>query len=118
MKFVNPVHHSPAFLRLVDDARTRIDETTPEAVNARIDSGEILLLIDTREDNEWDRGHIAGAVHMGRGIIERDIELKVPDKNAEILLYCGGGFRSALSADNLQKMGYTRVVSIAGGLVQ
>jgi rhodanese-related sulfurtransferase len=109
------MNHSPAFLKLVDDAKTRIRQTTPEAVQARIDSGESLLLVDTREDNEWNRGHISGAVHMGRGVIERDIEVKVPDKNAEILLYCGGGFRSALSADNLQKMGYTNVVSIDGG---
>jgi len=107
--------HSPEFLKLVNDAKTRIKQTTPEAVKARLDSGEKLLLIDTREDNEWDRGHIAGAVHMGRGIIERDIEVKAPDKNAEVILYCGGGFRSALSADNLQKMGYTHVISMDGG---
>ena len=107
--------HSPAFLKLVDDAKSLIKATTPEEVKARLDAGEKLILIDTREDNEWDRGHIAGAVHMGKGIIERDIEQKAPDKNAELILYCGGGFRSALSADNLQKMGYTNVVSMDGG---
>lgn len=109
------MHHSPAFLKLVDDAKTRIRQISPEEVKARLDAGEKPLLVDTREDNEWDRGHIAGAVHMGRGIIERDIEVKAPDKNTELILYCGGGFRSALSADNLQKMGYPHVVSMDGG---
>ncbi len=107
--------HSPAFLKLVDDAKSRIRQTTPEEVKARLDRGEELLLVDTREDNEWDKGHIAGAMHIGKGIIERDIEAKVPDKGKEIILYCGGGFRSALSADNLQNMGYTNVVSMDGG---
>ncbi|MBI1805028.1 MAG: sulfurtransferase [Ignavibacteriae bacterium] len=107
--------HSPAFLKLVDDAKSRIKETTPEEVKARLDHAEKLLLVDTREDNEWDKGHIAGAIHLGKGIIERDIEARVPDKDTEVILYCGGGFRSALSADNLQKMGYTDVVSMDGG---
>jgi rhodanese-related sulfurtransferase len=107
--------HSEAFLRLVDDAKSRIKQTTVEEVKARLDKGEKLLLVDTREDNEWDKGRIAGAVHLGKGIIERDVESAVPDKSREIILYCGGGFRSALSADNLQKMGYTNVVSMDGG---
>ena len=107
--------HSIAFLKLVDDAKSRIKQTTPEEVKARIDKGENILLVDTREDNEWDRGHIAGAVHLGKGIIERDIESQIPNHETEIILYCGGGFRSALAADNLQKMGYKNVVSMDGG---
>lgn len=107
--------HSPEFLNLVNDAKTRVRQTIPEEVKARLDKGEELLLVDTREDNEWERGHIAGAVHLGKGIIERDIGAQIPDKNKEIILYCGGGFRSALSADNLQKMGYKNVVSMDGG---
>jgi rhodanese-related sulfurtransferase len=107
--------HSEAFLKLVNDAKTRVKQTNPEEVKARLDQGERLLLVDTREDNEWDKGRIAGAVHLGKGIIERDVESQVPDKGTEIILYCGGGFRSALSADNLQKMGYTNVVSMDGG---
>ena len=107
--------HSAEFLKLVDDAKSRIRQTNPEEVKARLDKGEKILLVDTREDGEWERGHIAGAVHIGRGVIERDIEAKVPNKAREIILYCGGGFRSALAADNLQKMGYTNVVSMDGG---
>src|SRR5258706_12048964 len=100
------MRHSPGFLKLVNDAKNRIKQTAPEEVKARLDHAETILLIDTREDNEWEKGHIVGAIHLGRGIIEREIEVRVPDKNAEMILYCGGGFRSALSADNLQKMGY------------
>ncbi len=107
--------HSAAFLKLVDDAKSRIPQTTPEEVKARLDRGEKLLLVDTREDTEWEQGHIRGAVHIGKGVIERDIEKHVPDKDEEIILYCGGGFRSALAADNLQKMGYRKVVSMDGG---
>ena len=107
--------HSPEFLKLVIDAKNRIKETTPEDVKARLDNGERLLLIDTREDNEWEKGHIAGALHMGKGVIERDIETAIPNRDREIILYCGGGFRSALSADNLVKMGYRNVVSMSGG---
>jgi rhodanese-related sulfurtransferase len=107
--------HSPEFLKLVNDAKRRIKQTIPEEVKVRLDKGEKLLLVDTREDNEWNKGHIKGAVHLGKGIIERDIEVKVPDKDQEIILYCGGGFRSALSAENLQKMGYKNVVSMDGG---
>ena len=107
--------HSEAFNRLVDDAKSRIRQTNPKEVKERLDKGEKLLLVDTREDNEWDNGRVAGAVHLGKGIIERDMESLVPDKGREIILYCGGGFRSALAADNLQKMGFTNVVSMDGG---
>ena len=107
--------HSPAFVQLVDDAKNRIHQITPEEVKHRLDAGEIFLLVDTREESEWDKGHIVGAIHLSKGIIERDIEQMVPDKNKEIILYCGGGYRSALAADNLRKMGYTNVVSMSGG---
>ena len=102
-------------LKLVDDAKSRIRQTTPEEVKARLDRGEKLTLVDTREDREWDQGHLPDAIHLGKGVIERDIESTVADKNQEIILYCGGGFRSALAADNLQKMGYENVVSMDGG---
>lgn len=107
--------HSPGFLKIVDDAKTRVKQTDAKSVLARLAKGEALTLVDTREDNEWEKGRIKGAVHLGRGVIERDIESAIPDKNAEIILYCGGGFRSALAADNLQKMGYARVISMDGG---
>lgn len=107
--------HSPGFLKIVDDAKSRVTQIDAKTVLARVMKGERLLLVDTREDNEWEKGRIKGAVHLGKGVIERDIEAAIPDKNAEIILYCGGGFRSALSADNLQKMGYTRVLSMDGG---
>ena len=107
--------HSEAFLKLVEDAKNRIGQTTPEEVHAKMNRGEKVTLIDTREDNEWEHGYIAGAIHLGRGIIERDIERVIPAKDAEIILYCGGGFRSALAADNLQKMGYRNVISMDGG---
>ena len=107
--------HSPQFLKLVGEAKTRVKETNVPEVKKRMDGGEKLLLVDVREDNEWANGHLPGAVHMGRGIIERDIEAKVPESSTNIILYCGGGFRSALVADNLQKMGYTNVESMDGG---
>lgn len=107
--------HSPEFLKIVNDAKSRVKETDVPAVLKRLAAGEALILVDTREDNEWAKGRIAGAIHLGKGVIERDIEAAIPDKNAEIILYCGGGFRSALSADNLQKMGYKNVVSMDGG---
>lgn len=107
--------HSPEFLKIVDDAKSRVKQTDVPAVLARVKKGEKLILVDTREDNEWAKGRIAGAIHLGKGIIERDIEAAIPDKTKEIILYCGGGFRSALSADNLQKMGYKNVVSMDGG---
>lgn len=107
--------HSPAFLALVQDAKTRVKETNIPELKRRLDAKEQFHLIDVREDHEWAAGHIPGAMHLGKGIIERDIEEKIPDREAELLLYCGGGYRSALAADNLQKMGYRRVVSVDGG---
>ena len=107
--------HSPNFLKLVQDAKTRVKETNVPNVKGRMDGGEKFLLVDVREDNEWEKGHIPGAVHMGKGVIERDIEGAVPDTGAKIILYCGGGFRSALAAENLQRMGYTNVESMDGG---
>ena len=108
--------HPPRFLKIVDDAKTRVRETDVDAVKKRMDAGDKLLLVDVREDNEFAKDHLPGAIHLGRGIIERDVEAKVPELNTEIILYCGGGFRSALAADNLQKMGYTNVISMDGGI--
>ena len=108
--------HSPGFLKLVDDAKSRIRQCNVQDVKRKLDRGEKFHLVDVREESEWAAGHLPNAQHMGRGIIERDIETKVPDRDAEIILYCGGGFRSALSADNLQKMGYTNVISMDGGV--
>ncbi|MGB9465590.1 MAG: rhodanese-like domain-containing protein [Candidatus Acidiferrum sp.] len=107
--------HSPQFLRLVEDARPRVKETNVPDVKQRMDAGEKLILVDVREDNEWAKGHLPGAVHLGKGVIERDIEQKVPDTGTKLVLYCGGGFRSVLVADNLQKMGYRNVESMDGG---
>ncbi len=107
--------HAQGFLNLVNDAKQRIKQETFRETKKRLDNGENLILVDTREDAEWARGHIPGAIHLGRGIIERDIEKTVPDKATPIVLYCGGGFRSALAADNLQKMGYRNVISMDGG---
>ena len=107
--------HAPGFLKIVDDAKSRVKETDVAAVMARLKKGDKLLLVDVREDNEWAKGRIKGAIHLGKGVIERDVEAKIADKKAEIILYCGGGFRSALAADNLQKMGYVNVVSMDGG---
>ena len=109
------MQHSPQFLKLVKEAKTRVKETNVADVKRRMDGGEKFLLVDVREDNEWANGHIPGAVHMGRGVIERDIESRVPDTSTKMVLYCGGGFRSALVADNLQKMGYNNVESMDGG---
>ncbi len=108
--------HTEAFERLCQDAKSRIREITIEEVKHKLDAGENFRFIDVREDHEWEQGHASGAEHLGRGIIERDIEKIVPDKETEIVLYCGGGYRSALAADNLQKMGYRRVYSMAGGI--
>jgi rhodanese-related sulfurtransferase len=108
--------HPPRFLKIVDDAKTRVRETDVDAVKKRMDAGDKFLLVDVREDNEFAKDHLPGAIHLGRGIIERDIEAKVPELNTEMILYCGGGFRSALAADNLQKMGYTNVISMDGGI--
>jgi rhodanese-related sulfurtransferase len=107
--------HAPGFLAIVQDAKTRIRETTPEEVSKKQKAGEQFRLVDVREDSEWQKGHAAGAIHLGKGVIERDVESAIPDKNAEIILYCGGGFRSALAADALQKMGYRNVLSMDGG---
>jgi rhodanese-related sulfurtransferase len=107
--------HSPGFLRLVDDARPRIHEVTIDVVARMCASGEAFTLLDVREEEEWRRGHLPGARHLCKGIIERDIERVVPDKATHLVLYCGGGFRAVLAADNLQKMGYTGVESMDGG---
>ena len=108
--------HSKAFEQLCDDARSRVNEIGVEEVKRRLDAGESFHFIDVREDHEWEKDRAAGAEHLGRGIIERDIEARIPDREAEIVLYCGGGYRSALAADNLQKMGYRNVRSMAGGI--
>ena len=107
--------HSPGFLQIVEDAKSRIREVTVDETRARLAADEGVRLIDVREDNEWAAGHAAGAEHLGKGIIERDIEVLAPEKDRPIVLYCGGGYRSALAADNLQKMGYTNVLSMDGG---
>jgi rhodanese-related sulfurtransferase len=108
--------HSPRFLKICEEAKNNVKETTVDEVKRRLDRGDRgFVLVDVREESEWNAGHIPGATHLGKGVIERDIEQRVPDKNAPLILYCGGGFRSALSADNLQKMGYTNVASMAGG---
>jgi rhodanese-related sulfurtransferase len=107
--------HSPAFLALVQDAKTRIQEVDLDGYRQMRDAGTPHLLIDTREESEWNAGHAPGAVHLSKGIIERDIEARVPDKSTTLVLYCGGGFRSALSADNLKKMGYANPISLDGG---
>jgi rhodanese-related sulfurtransferase len=107
--------HTPRFLALVEDAKQRVQECTAEDVKARQDAGEPFQFIDVREESEYAKGHAAGARHLGKGIIERDIEQAVPDPATPIVLYCGGGYRSALAADALQKMGYTHVISMDGG---
>jgi len=107
--------HSEGFLKIVNDAKTRIKEVTVEETRTRLSQNPDVRFFDVREDNEWHAGHAAGSEHLGKGIIERDIEEKVPDKGTEVILYCGGGFRSALAADVLQKMGYKNVFSMAGG---
>jgi rhodanese-related sulfurtransferase len=108
--------HPPRFLKIVDDARTRVPETNVDEVKKRLDRGDKFMLVDVREESEYAKDHLPGAIHLGKGVIERDIEARVPDLKAEMVLYCGGGFRSALAADNLQKMGYTNVISMDGGV--
>ncbi len=108
------MQHSPGFLKLVEDAKSRVREVSVEEARSRLEKGRAKL-IDVREESEWAAGHARGAQHLGKGVIERDIEKQIPDKSAEIILYCGGGFRSALSADALQRMGYTNVASMDGG---
>jgi rhodanese-related sulfurtransferase len=107
--------HSTGFLAIVNDAKSRVKQIDIEGYRKMQAAGEPHVLVDVREDNEWAAGHAAGAVHLGKGIIERDIEAKVPDKHTRLVLYCGGGYRSALAADNLQKMGYTDAISLDGG---
>jgi len=110
------LQHPPRFLKIVDDAKTRVRETDVDTVKSRMDRGDKFVLVDVREDSEFAKDHLPGAIHLGKGIIERDIEGRVPELNTEMILYCGGGFRSALAADNLQKMGYTNVISMDGGI--
>ncbi|MEY4945985.1 MAG: hypothetical protein RIR22_686 [Planctomycetota bacterium] len=109
-------NHSPKFLAIAHDAKKNVKETTVLDVKSRLDKGEKLLLIDVREESEFATDHISGAIHLSKGVIERDIELAVPDLATEIILYCGGGFRSALSAENLARMGYSNVISMDGGI--
>jgi rhodanese-related sulfurtransferase len=111
-----PPQHPPRFLEIVNEAKRRVRETTVDEIKSRLDRGDKFLLVDVREESEWQNDHLPGAIHMSKGVIERDVEKKVPDLNAEMVLYCGGGFRSALAADNLQKMGYTNVISMDGGV--
>ncbi len=108
--------HSPRFLQLVQDAKSRVRETTVDEVKARLDRGDRMTIVDVREESEYARDHLPGAIHLGKGIIERDIEQRFPDPATELILYCGGGFRSALAADALQKMGYRNVLSMDGGI--
>lgn len=115
MREVKAMKHSPAFLKIVEDAKSRVQEAGFRDVKRRIDAREKMNLVDVREESEWAHGHLPGAVHLGKGVIERDVEHAFPDKEVLLVLYCGGGFRSALAADNLQKMGYTNVISMDGG---
>jgi rhodanese-related sulfurtransferase len=110
------MQHSPRFLKIVNDAKSRIQETNVDEVKHKLDAGEKFVLVDVREESEFAKDHLPGAIHLGKGVIERDVEALVPDLNTPLALYCGGGFRSALAADNLQKMGYTRVLSMDGGI--
>lgn len=107
--------HAPGFMKLVQDAKSRVKEWSVQETKKRLDAGEKFVLVDVREESEWAAGHAAGAIHLGKGIIERDVEQRISDPSATVVLYCGGGFRSALAADNLQKMGYKNVVSMDGG---
>jgi rhodanese-related sulfurtransferase len=109
-------HHSPRFLHIVEDAKKRVKEVSIDEVKKRLDRGDKFVLVDVREESEYAKDHLPGAIHLGKGIIERDIEERVPDLGAPVILYCGGGYRSALAADNLQEMGYTNVLSMDGGI--
>ena len=108
--------HSARFLRIVEDAKKRVQEVSIDQVKARLDRGEKFLLVDVREESEYAKDHLPGAIHLGKGTIERDIEQRAPELSTPLVLYCGGGYRSALAADNLQKMGYTNVLSMDGGI--
>ncbi len=109
-------NHPPKFLAIVNDAKKRVRECTVDDVKRKLDAGEKFALVDVREDKEWEADHLPHAIHLGKGVIERDVEKAIPDTSTEVILYCGGGFRSALAADNLQKMGYTNVISMDGGI--
>jgi len=109
------MEHSPGFLKLVNEAKSRIEEVSVAEARARLAANPKVVLMDVREDNEWHKNHAAEAVHLGKGILERDLEKMFPDTNAEIIMYCGGGFRSALTADVAKRMGYRNVLSLAGG---
>jgi rhodanese-related sulfurtransferase len=111
-----PPSHSPRFLQIVQDAKKRVKELSVDQVKSMQDRGHRFVLVDVREESEWARDHLPGAVHLGKGIIERDVERAIPGPETEIVLYCGGGFRSALAAENLQRMGYTNVFSMDGGI--
>jgi rhodanese-related sulfurtransferase len=108
--------HPPRFLRIVEEAKQRVHETSVDEIKSKLDRGEKFLLVDVREESEYAKDHLPGAIHLSKGILERDIEERVPNLQAPIVLYCGGGYRSALAADNLQKMGYTNVLSMDGGI--
>lgn len=110
------MQHTPRFLEIVKDAKSRVKETTVDEVKKKLDRGEKILLVDVREESEFAKDHLPGAIHLGKGVIERDIETRVPDVKTPMILYCGGGFRSAMAADNLQKMGYSNVISMDGGV--
>jgi rhodanese-related sulfurtransferase len=110
------MQHMPRFLKIVNDAKSRVKETTVDEVKQKLDDREKVLLVDVREESEFAKDHLPGAIHLGKGVIERDIEKRVPDVKTPMILYCGGGFRSAMAADNLQKMGYTNVLSMDGGV--
>jgi len=110
------MQHTPRFLEIVNDAKSRVKEATVDEVKKKLDHGDKVLLIDVREESEFAKDHLPGAIHLGKGVIERDIEARVPDVKTPMILYCGGGFRSAMAADNLQKMGYTNVISMDGGV--
>lgn len=110
------MQHAQRFLAIVNDAKSRVRETNVGEVKARMDRGDRFVLVDVREESEFAKDHLPGALHLGKGVIERDIEAKVPQTDTPLVLYCGGGFRSALAADNLQKMGYTNVISMDGGI--
>src|SRR4051812_44454519 len=110
------MQHSPRFLKIVNDAKSKVKETTVDQVKQKLDDGEKFVLVDVREESEFAKDHLPGAIHLGKGVIERDIEQRAPDTDTELILYCGGGFRSALAAENLQRMGYTNVLSMDGGI--
>jgi len=112
------MQHTPRFLKIVNEAKSRVKETTVDEVKQKLDHGDKVLLVDVREESEFAKDHLPGAIHLGKGVIERDIEARVPDVKTPMILYCGGGFRSAMAADNLQKMGYTNVISMDGGVRQ